>query len=152
MNVTINNNDDAVTYYNKDTCSIYNREDIIRLDIDLCNDDITAAIIKLITNLISIDKGLNKTEMNALETLLHLKDIKGKDFKVYYCRKYNVSESTAARSLATLQRKHIVSITTDDIIKVNSKYRIKKDNVHNVILVMEVNNVQLPQAGNTYQI
>lgn len=152
MDIAINNNNDDVTYYNKNTCNVYNKEDIIRIDINPVNYDITATVIKLITNLVSINKGLNKAEMNAFETLLMLKDIKGKDFKDYYCNKYKVSESTAARSIFGLQKKHIVTVTMDDIIKVNSKYHIRKDNIHNVVLVMEIDNSRISQAGGTYQI
>lgn len=138
MDISINNSKDNVTYYNKDTVSIYNDKDIIRFNINFKNDDITSLIAKLI----SIDKNLNKTEINALEVILATKDIKGKTFKDYYCKKYKVSESTAARSLAGLISKYIVYITKEDIIKVNSKYLIEDNDINKTkILILEVANI-----------
>ncbi len=135
MDISINNSKDAITYYNKDTVNIYNEDDIIRLNINFKNDD----IVSLIAKLISIDKNLNKTEVNALEIILATKDIKSRVFKDYYCQKYKVSESTAARSLAGLVDKYIVYITKEDIIKVNSKYLVKDKDVNKVkVFILEV--------------
>lgn len=135
MDISINNSKDAITYYNKDTVSIYNEDDIIRFNVNLKNED----IVSLIAKIISIDKNLNKTEVNALEIILATKDIKGRVFKDYYCQKYKVSESTATRSLAGLVAKYIIYITKEDIIKVNSKYLVKDKDVNkSKVFILEV--------------
>lgn len=135
MDISINNSKDAITYYNKNTVSIYNEDDIIRFNVNLKNED----IVSLIAKIISIDKNLNKTEVNALEIILATKDIKGRVFKDYYCQKYKVSESTAARSLAGLVAKYIIYITKEDIIKVNSKYLVKDKDVNkSKVFILEV--------------
>ena len=137
MNITINNNKEEVTYYNKDTYSIYNQDNIVRLNINTHNND----IVNIIANLISINKGLNKSELNALEILLLTGDIKGKDFKDYYCNKYKVSNSTAARALYGLVSRYIVIIDSNDIIKLNDKYKIKDKDINKIkVIIIETNN------------
>lgn len=137
MKLTVVNTNDDITYYNKDTISIYNKKEIIRLK----NNENYNNPEEIIAKLIGISKDLGNQDIKALEVLLITDNIKAKDFRDFFCNKYKVSISTAVRCLTSLTMKHIITIDKNDIIHLTDNYKIKDKNVNETkVIIIEMTN------------